>query len=89
MVSMKLEGFEQNLPDQMPISVVMEKTPSQHKWIDFSYKAIGVIAGQITQETGVKKIHQEKLEKYHLKKPSKVLSLKQSRQEKKSGNILI
>ena len=59
MVSMKLEGFEQNLPDQMPISVVMEKKPSQHKWIDFSYKAIGVIAGQITQETGVKKIHQE------------------------------
>ena len=50
MESIKLADFEQYLPNQMPISVVMEKTPSKHKWIDFSYKAIGVIAGNIVEQ---------------------------------------
>ena len=57
--TIKLDDFEQTLPDQMPISVVMEKTPSRHKWIDFSYKAIGIVAGESSQDNKVKKIYEE------------------------------
>ncbi len=65
MESIKLQNFEQHLPDQMPISVVMEKVPSQHKWREFSYKAIGVIAGQSSSKNLIKKIHEEnRVERY-------------------------
>ena len=59
MQTMKLEGFEQNLPDEMSISVIMEKIPSQHKWVNFTYKAIGVIAGEASEDNEVKKIHED------------------------------
>lgn len=57
MASIQLADFKQNLPDQMPISVVMEKKPSQHQWINFSYQAIGVVAGDSSSAAAVKKIH--------------------------------
>ena len=66
MESMKLEDFEQNLPEQMSISVVMEKVPSNHEWIDFTYKAIGVIAGEASEENEVKKIHTENGREHYL-----------------------
>ena len=44
MQKIQLDDFDQNLPNSMPISVVMEKRPSDHAWIDFSYQAVGVVA---------------------------------------------
>lgn len=57
MQTIKLNDFEQDLPDSMSVSVIMEKKPSQHAWADFSYQAVGVICGGSEAES-VRKIHQ-------------------------------
>lgn len=58
MKSIELDDFDQSLPDEMPISVVMEKRPSNHQWIDFTFQAIGVVPDEREQESQVKKIHE-------------------------------
>ena len=41
----------------MPIEVIMEKRPSQHVWVDYSYKVIGVVSSESPEEQEVKRIH--------------------------------
>jgi len=59
METIKLTDFDQNLPERMPVSVIMERRPSSHQWVDFTYKAIGVIPGESRQESSVRKIYEE------------------------------
>ena len=65
MNSIELEDFGEQLPDIMSLSVIMEKTPSENKWIDFNYNAIGVVAGDNKEESSVRQIYnKEGVEKY-------------------------
>ncbi len=59
MERVELSDFNQDLPDKLPVSVVMEKRPSDHQWIDYTYEVIGVIPGEQYESQQVKKIHQE------------------------------
>ena len=43
----------------MPVSVVMEKTPSNHPWVDFTYKAVGVVTASGIADREVKLIHKK------------------------------
>jgi len=54
-----LDDFAQKLPDKMPVSVIMEKRPSDHAWADFSFKAVGVVTSEALHDRQVKKIHQQ------------------------------
>ena len=54
-----LDDFAQKLPDKMPVSVIMEKRPSDHAWADFSFNAVGVVTSEALQDRQVKKIHQQ------------------------------
>ena len=55
----ELEDFNQELPDRITVSVVMEKRASDNPWIDFSYKAIGVIVGQAGEKKQIKSIFED------------------------------
>lgn len=59
MSSIELEDFDEELPDCMTVSVVMEKRPSDNPWIEFSYKAIGVIVGQAGEKKHTKSIFED------------------------------
>ena len=59
MGSIQLEDFDQKLPDQITVSVVMEKRASNNAWIDFSYKAIGVIVGKSGENKQIKSIFED------------------------------
>lgn len=58
MNSIKLDDFNQDLPEKMSVSVIMEKTPSEHQWVDFTYQAVGVVSAASQNEKSVTKIHQ-------------------------------
>ncbi|MFT5599355.1 MAG: hypothetical protein ACI9YO_000420 [Gammaproteobacteria bacterium] len=58
MESIELEDFNQTLPNKMPIAVIMEKTPSDSPWIDFTYQAIGVISSKGSSNAEVELIHE-------------------------------
>jgi hypothetical protein len=65
MEKIELDDFVQELPDKMPVSVIMEKRPSSHAWVDYSYEAIGVVTGDQLQDWEVKQIHsQDGVEQY-------------------------
>ena len=65
MEKIELEDFNKKLPDKLPISVIMEKRPSDHAWVDFSYEAIGVVTSDRLQENETKKIYeQDGIERY-------------------------
>ena len=59
MGSIDLEDFDQKLPDQLTVSAVMEKRGSDNAWIDFSYKAIGIVVGETGQEKQIKSIYED------------------------------
>ncbi|MFT5740922.1 MAG: hypothetical protein ACI822_002256, partial [Gammaproteobacteria bacterium] len=59
MDKLKLEDFEQDLPDRMNIAVLMEKKPSSHPWADFSYAAIGVVATEPTDEKTIRRAYHD------------------------------
>lgn len=54
-----LEDFNQTLPQQKTISAVMEKRASNNAWLDYSYRAIGVVVGETGQQKQVKSIFQD------------------------------
>lgn len=54
----ELEDFEQKLPERMKLSVVMEKRPSTHAWIDFSYQALGVVVCDSDEKSELRQIYQ-------------------------------
>jgi hypothetical protein len=65
MESIELEDFKQTLPNKMPIAVIMEKTPSENPWIDFTYKAVGVVSSIGHIDDGIQLIHEDKgVERY-------------------------
>ncbi len=65
MEKIELEDFDNELPDKLPISVIMEKRPSDHAWVDFTYEAIGVVTSDHLQDDEVKKIYeQDGIERY-------------------------
>ena len=57
MEKIELDDFTQILPDKMPVSVVMEKRPSNHAWVDYSFDAIGVVTSDHLQDRQERKIH--------------------------------
>lgn len=59
MGSIQLEDFDQPLPGKMTISVIMEKRASDHAWVDYSYRAIGVVPGENGQQREVKTVFQD------------------------------
>lgn len=59
MDSIDLNDLCVTLPGSMPVAVIMEKKPSTHAWIDFSYRAVGVIASENESPSEVKLIHAE------------------------------
>jgi len=58
MQEIELEDFNTKLPEKLPISVIMEKRPSDHAWVNFTYQAVGVFVDVQQQESQVKKIHE-------------------------------
>jgi hypothetical protein len=58
MQEIELEDFDNKLPDKLPISVIMEKRPSDNAWVDFTYQAIGVVASDHSRDNATRKIYQ-------------------------------
>jgi len=58
MEEIELEDFNNKLPDKLPISVIMEKRPSDNAWVDFTYQAIGVVTSDHPQDNAARKIYQ-------------------------------
>ena len=59
MKDIKLDDFNQTLPDEMSLGVVMCRKVSSHPWADYSYNAIGVVAVEHDPEQPVKKIYED------------------------------
>lgn len=59
MKKIELDDFAQQLPDRMPVSVIMEKRPCDNAWVDFSFAAVGVISDDAPQDGQARKIHQQ------------------------------
>ncbi len=59
MTSIELQDFKQDLPNQMPVSVIIEKRPSDHPWLDFSFQAVGVVAAATGMAGEPRRIHAE------------------------------
>ncbi len=57
MSSIQLEDFKQKLPVEKTVSVVMEKRKSDHAWIDYSYRAVGVVVGESGQARETRQIY--------------------------------
>ncbi len=65
MEKIELEDFNNELPDKLPISVIMEKRTSDHEWVDFTYEAIGVVTSGHQQDEETRKIYeQDGVERY-------------------------
>ncbi len=64
MQKIELSDFTQNLPESMPMSVIIQKSPSNHQWLDFCYDVIGAVP-DASESQEVKLIHKEDgIEKY-------------------------
>ncbi len=59
MGSIQLEGFDHKLPELLTVSVVMEKRGSDNVWIDYNYRAVGVVVGESGQHKQIKSIFQD------------------------------
>ena len=55
MDEIKLEDFSTRLPHKLPISVIIEKRPSDHAWADFTYEAIGVVTSEQSQDDQIRR----------------------------------
>ena len=58
MQKIDLDDFDQELPGQMSVAVLMEKQPSTHPWADFRYRALGVVVREADEEHSVSKVYQ-------------------------------
>ena len=58
MEKLELEDFDQDLPQQLNLAVVMEKQPSTHPWAEFCYQALGVVVRDLKEEKSVSRIYQ-------------------------------
>ena len=59
MEKIELDDFNQELPDKMPVSVIMEKRPCDHAWADFSFEAVGVVISDQLQDRKLRRIRQQ------------------------------
>lgn len=59
MQKLDLDDFDQKLPDQLNLAVVMQKQPSTHPWADFRYDALGVVVREKDEAQSVTRIHQD------------------------------
>ncbi|MCP4232262.1 MAG: DUF3305 domain-containing protein [Aestuariibacter sp.] len=66
MSRIQLVDFEQNLPRQKTVSVIMEKRAIDHAWVDYSYRAIGVVVGESASDRQIKKIFTDGEIEHHL-----------------------
>lgn len=65
MEKIELTDFTQKLPENMPMAVIVQKSPSDHPWLEFSYDVIGVVPSDQHETQQIKLIHQENgIEKY-------------------------
>lgn len=65
MQKIELTDFTQTLPENVPMSVIIQKSPSQHAWLNYSYDVIGAVAADAADSQQVKLIHKENgVEKY-------------------------
>ena len=55
----ELEGFTEDLPEQLNLAVVMEKKPSSHPWADFRFDALGVVVREAGEEKSVSRVYQD------------------------------
>jgi len=54
---LELEDFTENLPDKMPVSVIMEKRVIDHPWANYSFRALGVVPAEGDKGHLVTSIH--------------------------------
>ena len=66
MDKVELQDFSATLRESMPVSVVMEKKPSNHAWIDFTYQAIGVVPSEHEVPRKVTRIYTEEGVEHYL-----------------------
>ncbi len=66
MSRIQLEDFDQKLPRQKAVSVIMEKRAIDHAWVDYSYRAIGVVVGESGGDRQIKKIFTDGEVEHHL-----------------------
>jgi hypothetical protein len=59
MEKLDLVDFDQQLPDQLKLAVVMEKQPSTHPWADFRYDALGVVVREDDEDKSVTRIYHD------------------------------
>jgi hypothetical protein len=59
MEKIELDDFTQKLPEKMPVSVVMEKRPSSHAWVDYTFDAVGIITSDHLQDQQERRIHEQ------------------------------
>ncbi len=57
MEKLELKDFDQDLPGQMNVAVLMEKKPSVHPWAEFSYRALGVVVRDDEQQKSVTRVY--------------------------------
>jgi hypothetical protein len=58
MEEIELEDFNTRLPGKLPVSVIMEKRPSNHAWVDYTYEAVGVVSSDNLREDQTTLIYQ-------------------------------
>ncbi|MCP4487976.1 MAG: DUF3305 domain-containing protein [Gammaproteobacteria bacterium] len=66
MSRIQLEDFDQKLPRQKAVSVIMERRTTDHAWVDYSYRAIGVVVDESGSDSGIKKIFTDSEVEHHL-----------------------
>ncbi len=66
MSRIQLEDFDQKLPRQKSVSVIMEKRAIDHAWVNYSYRAIGVVVDASGSDRQIKKIFSDGGVEHHL-----------------------
>ncbi len=54
-----LSDFDQEIPGQKRVAVIMERRPSSHKWANFTYDAVGVVVRADGEERSVERVFQD------------------------------
>ncbi len=59
MNELELKDFDEKLPDQLTLSVIMSKKASNHPWADFEYQAVGVLVSEGKDDEALRRIYQD------------------------------
>ena len=59
MEKVELEDFDDELPGQLEVAVLMEKKPSSHPWAEYSFDAVGLVVRAGDGSRDVKRVLQE------------------------------